>query len=652
MKGSLALAAVAFASCSDSPEPVPPPRAATQTEPDASDTARRDVRDAFRQAMSSPKHASDGGGRAWLELAEGETGAVVAGTFGRWTIVYEAGPLGIAAGGALYFQVSPFFEWSTPQVESEGAPGFTRVSTEADGIELDAKTLDQQLLGIEIGGRALAQGERVRIEYGAGGALAHADAYAEKNSRFWIAVDGDGDGVRKVLADSPGVDVLPGPPKRLVATLPSTSRPGERVRLVVALLDARANVCATSTATLARPEGAGALDLPGESAIGPGDLGRKTLELAAREPGVYRVRVRARAGSDELEALSNPMLVAEGGPRILWGDLHGHSAVSDGTGTPEDYYLYARDVAALDVAALTDHDHWGLVFVDETPELWSANLDVARRFHEPGRFVTLEGYEWTDWIGGHRHVLYFSGEARLYSAMDERYDTPQELWSALRAHDAITIPHHPAGGPIAIDWSVEPDAALEPVVEVCSAHGMSEALDCQRVIHSPRPGRFVRDALELGYRYGLAGSGDGHDGHPGLAWLGPHYPTGGLVAILANETTREAVRDALRARRVYATSGPRILLRFALGRARMGEAIPAAEANRPDNLYVHAIGTAPIEAVDIVRKGGEVARTSVQGFFEYAASATVEELAPGDWVYVRVVQADGAAAWSSPVFVE
>ena len=35
------------------------------------------------------------------------------------------------------------------------------------------------------------------------------------------------------------------------------------------------------------------------------------------------------------------------GPRILWGDLHGHSNFSDGTGLPEDYFVYARDVAAL-----------------------------------------------------------------------------------------------------------------------------------------------------------------------------------------------------------------------------------------------------------------------------------------------------------------
>ena len=50
-----------------------------------------------------------------------------------------------------------------------------------------------------IGGRALAEGERVRIVYGAGPAGARADRYAERGSRFWVAVDGNADGVRRVL---------------------------------------------------------------------------------------------------------------------------------------------------------------------------------------------------------------------------------------------------------------------------------------------------------------------------------------------------------------------------------------------------------------------------------------------------------------------
>ena len=44
-----------------------------------------------------------------------------------------------------------------------------------------------------------------------------------------------------------------------------------------------------------------------------------------------------------------------------------------------------------------------------------------------------------------------------------------------------------------------------------------------------QPGGFAKSVPTLGF----VGSGDGHDGHAGLAWKGPHYPTGGLVAVLA-----------------------------------------------------------------------------------------------------------------------
>jgi len=649
-RAASALAALSFAACEHESATANQTKTPVEDSPPHS-TARRDIYDGFKAGIASRKDPSDGGGRAWLELPANESGAVVAGTRGHWTIWYEAGPLGIASGGSVFLQVSPFWEWSTPQVTDEQAPGFTRITSDAKGVTLTPRTLDQQLLGIAISGRALARGERIRIEYGAGPGMADVDAYAEKNSRFWIAVDGDGDGVRKVLADSPGVDILAGPPARLSATLTSTAKPGERVRLCLALLDARANAGVRVAAHIDFPGAPDGLELPESVEFVPENLGRKTIEFTANKPDVYRLKVRARAGDAEFETLSNPLVVAAGGPRILWADLHGHSAVSDGTGTPEDYFAYGRDVAALDVCALTDHDHWGLLFLDENPELWKHNVDVAQSFDAPGRFVTLPGYEWTNWISGHRHVLYFGDETPLLSSMNPEFETPQQLWTALRGKSALTIPHHPAGGPVAIDWDIAPDGEIEPVAEVCSAHGSSEAPDCPRMIYSPQPGHFVRDALERGYAYGLVASGDGHDGHPGMTALGPHYPTGGLAAILSDDLTRPALYSALRARRVYATSGPRIVLRFALADARMGESVAADQANHPNNLFVHVIATAPLEAIDIIERGDPVSRIPGESRIELAETVTLSDLHPGDWVYVRVVQQDGGMAWSSPVFV-
>jgi hypothetical protein len=567
---------------------------------------------------------------------------------GRFAVVFEVGPLGIATEGVIFFQVSPFWGWSTPQVEIPEAPGYTTVEPSSDDIEVTAETLDQQLLGIRVTGRPLVAGDRLRIVYGAGPAGATADQFAEKNSRFWIAVDGDGDGTRAFLPDSPGIDVAPGPAAQILVTVPTIARPGEVVRVVVAVLDAFGNAGPEFAGEIAFADLPAGIEMPASVTFAPDDGAVKTVDAVVREAGVYRLLA---TGTDGVVATSNPMMVSETGPRVLWGDLHGHSSLSDGTGTVQDYFEYARDVAALDIAALTDHDHWGILPLDAHPEMWEEIVHGVRRYHEPGRFVTLLGFEWTSWIHGHRHVLYFDDEGEVFSFIDPKYESPVQLWEALEGRRALTFAHHSAGGPIRTNWDIPPDPVLEPVTEIVSVHGSSEALDSPIPIYDPVPGNFVRDVLDRGYRLGFVGSGDSHDGHPGLAQLAA--PSGGLAAILSENRTREGVLAALRERRVYATNGPRILLRVALGDRGMGTtaAVPAG-GSMNDELFVHVIAPSPLEHVELIRSGEIVARVPAEGLLEVMLQHSVEELRAGEYLYVRAVQQDGGAAWSSPIFLE
>lgn len=624
---------------------------------------RHDLVADLRADVAAERHPSDGGGRAWLE--DGEE-AIFAGRPGRFSIVYETGPEGIADGGMVYLQVSPFWGWSTPQTEAPGRVGYTEASTDADGVSLEATTFDAQLLGIAVSGRALVAGERLRIVYGAGSAGALADRFAERQSRFWIAVDGDGDGVRKVLADSPGVDVLPGPAVRMLAHLPSTARPDQPTRLTLAAVDGVGNGWTdfTGDVQLSAPDAA-SWRLPSTVRFEPTDKGTKVVDLTAPEGGVVRILAEAEGLAP---AESNPMQVSSRGGRILWADLQCHSSYSDGTALPVDLVRYARDVAALDVVSLTDHDHWGMLFLDQNPELWDEIRRVDRDFHEPGRFVTIPGFEWTHWAHGHRHVLFFDeGEdagAELFSSIDPRWDHPEKLWNALRGRRALTIAHHSAGGPIATDWSIPPDPELEPVTEIVSVHGSSEAADSPALIYRAVPGNFVRDALARGYRLGFLGSSDGHDGHPGLAQLAG--PTGGLAAILAEDLTRDGIYEALRARRVYATSGARIILRLSYGGYRMGENVPLVELEEGrvaapdgpvpgiprDSLVVQILGTAVIERVDVVRSGRVQGVLCDEGARECSFALRIQDLEAGEYLYIRVVQTDGGLAWSSPFYFD
>jgi hypothetical protein len=634
---TLLLLAAALASCGEPEPPLPV-------------TARPEIVQMMRDDLAAEQHPADGGGRAWLEFPAGEDERVVAGAAGRWSIIYEAGPRGIVEGGMVFLQVSPFWDWSTPQVSDPSYLGYTEVSTEADGVELSAATLDHQLLGIRIEGRALREGERLRIAYGVGEAGALADRFAERESRFWIAVDGDGDGRRGLVPDSPSVEVVAGPPVQLSAVLPGTARPGDTVFLTVAALDWVGNAGSPLEGEIhleISGGSGGGLSCPSRITLASEDIGRRTVEVSVLEDGVYRIRAE---GPEGISGESNPMVVSDG-PRVLWGDLHGHSGLSDGTGSPREYLQYARDVAGLDVVALTDHDHWGMTALSRHPELWQEIRRETELSHQPGRFVTLLGYEWTSWIYGHRHVLYFSDEGEVLSAVDPRYEHPRQLWEALHGKSALTFAHHSAGGPIATDWRIAPDPSLEPVTEIASVHGSSEATDSPGLIYDAVPGSFARDALDLGYRLGFIGSGDGHDGHPGLAHLAA--PQGGLAALVTEDLSRQGVLEALRSRRVYATNGPRILLRVELGGQPMGSTLEVSSLSQEGVSLEGSVASPSAVAVIEIVHNGEI-RSSIRGngSAELDFRYQVTGLSSGDYVYVRVVQEDGGAAWSSPFFFD
>jgi hypothetical protein len=608
-------------------------------------TARRELLEGLRQARDLARHPHDAAGRAWLEP---ETAPVAAGQRGRWSILFEAGPAGIALGGCVRLTVpAQWWNWSEAQARIEEAPGYTTAESLAEGVTL---TLREVAWGLEwvIGGRALAPGERLRIVYGAGPAQAVADRYAERDAKLWIAVDGDGDGIAHLLVDSPGVVVSAGPADILSAVLPSTAVPGEPIPLRLAFLDRSGSRGAAWTGKvqlIAQPEG---LELPAEIEFTLADGGVKKVELRASKNGVYRLIARAADEGGEFVAQANPLVVDAKVAHVRWGDFHGHSNLSDGTGTPEDFLAYARDVAGLDAVCLTDHDHWGMLALDQYPQLWEHIRAVTRDFHRPGEFVTLLGYEWTSWLHGHRHVLYFGDEGPVLSSIDERYETPAQLWEGLRGLPAMTFAHHSAGGPIATNWDYAPPSELEPVTEVASVHGSSEAPDAPARIYDPLRGNFVRDVLGRGYRLGFIGSNDSHDGHPGLAHL-VNPQRGGLAALLTDDLTREGIRAALLERRCYATNGPRIVLRVALDGKRMGSDV-APKAGK-SLLYVRAIGCAPIASIELVRAGTVVEVVPGEGHWDIETAFEPTDLVAGEYLYVRVVQEDEGAAWSSPFYV-
>ncbi|MCP5109522.1 MAG: DUF3604 domain-containing protein [bacterium] len=301
-------------------------------------------------------------------------------------------------------------------------------------------------------------------------------------------------------------------------------------------------------------------------------------DIRLSEEGVHYFSARSRDGA--LEAESNPVVVKrDPAVRIYWGETHGHTGFADGQGTEDGYYKFGRDVAFLDFCALSEHDVW------QTGYSWQAIAEATKKYHDPGRFVTFNSYEWTAFwrIGGH-HNVFFRGDNPRPVGLREGARNISLLYELLRRYndpaDVLIIPHcHDPG-----TW-LTTDAEMQRLVEIYSFHGSFEY--------------YGQKFLSRGDRVGLIAASDNHQAHPGYS-AARSYTRGGLAAVLAGELGRDAVFDAMKNRSAYGTSGERILVDFDVNGQAMGG---AARVSKARQLRVFVAGTASLDRIDIIKNG-------------------------------------------------
>ncbi|MFC1535724.1 T9SS type A sorting domain-containing protein [Candidatus Neomarinimicrobiota bacterium] len=156
-------------------------------------------------------------------------------------------------------------------------------------------------------------------------------------------------------------------------------------------------------------------------------------------------------------------------------------------------------------------------------------------------------------------------------------------------------------------------------------------------------------------------SSDGHYGYPGHGWvwgftaLDSTSRGTGLTGIYAEELTREAIFDALEARRVFATTDHRTILDFRINGARMGSEISS------DSIPViqgSVFSLTPIDTVELVKyddRGYRIEQLIADHSTRRYEFSMVDTLFDRDsFYYLRVVSEgnlNNRFAWSSPIWV-
>ena len=575
-------------------------------------------------------------GRAWIT----PNAPVVAGEWGTWTVTYEVGAYGYDERARLKIAWRFASDWGTPQFGDPKGANYTTVRLETTCDTAVATIAFEprgqvrpwfKTVAVAVADGSLYPGDRIHVtvgDRGGGGPGSRAQTFRERACEWRVFVDPFGTELYAVLADSPMLDLVGGSFHRLVTLAPTTVRAGEPFDALVKAEDLWGNPCERLSGTVALR---GDLEgLPREVRFTSGDvavahLPGLRLRTAGAETRIVATYGRHEAPSNIIRAL------APGDAKTFWGDLHGQTRATVGTGTIEEYFAFGRDVALLDMMCHQANDF------QVTDAEWTSLRRNIDRFHEDGRCVIFVGYEWSGMTpgGGDRNVMYKGDIAALHRSshaeVDDMSDAATDcfpvtdLFAQLAGReDVMLIPH--IGGRYA-DIVGFHDPALERVIEIYSDWGRFEWL--------------LEDALKHGYKVGFVANSDGHKGrpgasHPGASTFGAY---GGLTCVLAESLTRDAVFEAIRQRRCYGTTAAqRIHVELAVNGLPMGA---EGRATGPVRIVGRVVGTGPLERVDvfrgleIIRAISPYARASFEGSKRYRVA----------WAGSRVRGRDRLTRW-------
>lgn len=521
-------------------------------------------------------------------LALEPPGPFIAGSLASFSQIYTIGSAAVEPGGG--FLVAKHFNANHGQFQTADPAAANYVSIDSDNPAVSFRVdgfavagmhggfrgaQDQLVFRVE-GGR-LNPGDRVTITYGdtrGGSPGLQMPDFNSDQMPFPLYLDRDGTDLWLSIPIQP-VPVVGSTLAMVTGFAPSIVTPGEAIELSVRAADAYGNRAQGSIPDwdIRTADGALLTRLPSErSAVA-------LTTVSFPEPGVYRLRIEAAGG--DIRGEFNPILVQENPVnRLYWGDTHGHSGFSEGIGSASAYMEFARDEARLDFVTHSEHDMW----MDDSE--WEVLRRMVETYSDEGRFLTYLGYEWTiaRTQGGHHNVLFRTPQGRqrlpaqLYPVLSSLY---QGLREQNETRDVLVIPHAHQKG----DYRLS-DPEMETLVEIMSGHGTFEW--------------FARMYLTHGHMVGFVAASDDHIGKPGYSVpkSGSMGQRGGLAAVFAPEKTTDAVFDAMKALRTYATSGQRLILDVSVNGTAMGQRARYAESRE---IAGRVIGTAPIRSVTVFK---------------------------------------------------
>ncbi len=335
---------------------------------------------------------------------------------------------------------------------------------------------------------------------------------------------------------------------------------------------------------------------------------------------------------------------------IYFGQLHSHTAYSDGAGTCDEAFNHAaNEVENLDFLAVTDHsnsfdnDTSATITDGSASSEWKEGHELADKYTGDD-FVGLYGYEMT-WSGGapgHMNTFNTDGfMSRNMTGYESKSRVALQNYYAqlVNTPDSISMFNHPGttfGDFYDFAYYSKANDRQITLIEVGNGEGAIGSSG-----YFPSYEYYTR-ALDKGWHVAPANNQDNHKGRWGDA-------NTGRTVILADSLTRENIYDAIRNMRVYATEDNDLSIYYTLNGVEMGTVLDM----KPETVNIKVKTSDPTDSsrmtVEVIANGGvTVAAQTV----DESSAETEFTLDPAySYYYIRVTQADGNIAVTAPVWL-
>ena len=321
--------------------------------------------------------------------------------------------------------------------------------------------------------------------------------------------------------------------------------------------------------------------------------------------------------------------------KIFFGNMHCHTGLTDGFGTAEHAYDYARNVAKLDFLGITEHSNCLDEMFDCNKSFkWRDLKRASQKATENGKFVGLYGSE-TTWYNQFGHMNIYCADFFLNS-YEFKFDEAQAYYSKLKEYGGLISQwNHPwSCGNRHFDFFEPYDEELDKITYTIELNNVE--LSGEDII------KYYVIALDKGWHLSPVGNQDNHQENWGTQ-------NGIRTGVIVRRLTAADIYDAMKNLRTYFTGAPGFRVMYSMSGNIQGSMIEWQD-DLVINVKASCDDACKITEVQVYGEGGKVIDTV--SCDDYLIEKNIKVWNRQKYYFLKLIREDGQIAVTAPIWIK